>query len=179
MQCFSELQAIKPSSPLPCSHCKVLAFQEEEEQRAVLGRSQRTGTGRPFQAVQYASIHQTAPRDGPFSYNAAAFPQQKIPRADHQLSTGMRSRIEVMPGARSLQCRFFASGAGFLLPFEPIWLLFVWRPPVGFAQGALSVLPSSFLTGRFPVKGSGEHNERSHSISVMMEATIIWGLNSH
>lgn len=50
---------------------------------------------------------------------------------------------------------------------------------MGFAQGALSALPSSFLTGRFPVKGSGEHTERSHSISVTMEATIIWGLNSH
>lgn len=107
MQRFSELQAIKPSSPLPCSHCKVLAFQEEEEQRAVVGRSRRTGTGRPFQAVQYASIHQTAPRDGPFSYDPASFPQQKIPWADHQLSTGTRSRIEVMPGARSLQCRVF------------------------------------------------------------------------
>lgn len=174
MQRFSESQAIKPSSPLPCSHCKVLAFQEEEEQRAVVGRSPRTGTGRPFQAVQYASIHQTAPRDGPFSYDPASFPQQKIPWADHQLSAGMRSRIEVVPGARSLQCR-----VGFLLPSELIWLLFIWRPPVGFAQGALSVLPSSFLTRRFPVKGSGEHTERSHNISVTMEATIIWGLNSH
>lgn len=111
MQHFSESQAIKPSSPLPCSHSKVLAFQEEEEQRAVVGRSRRTGTGRPFQAVQYASIHRTAPRDGPFSYDPAAFPQHRTPRADHQLSTGMRSRIEVMPGARSWQCWvvFFAS----------------------------------------------------------------------
>lgn len=130
-------QAIKPSSPLRCSQNKVLAFQEEEEQRVVAGPAQRTGRGRSFWAVEQAGIHQTAPRYVPFSCDPAVFPQQKIPGADHQLCTDMKSRTGVMPGAQYLQCCiifcFTLGSVGFCLSGDLPGNLYrgvsVWLPP--------------------------------------------------